>query len=46
MGSVETLVMAGVWDIPVSLRDEIKCWNEFKLISDDDAVGSEAGTGS
>ena len=46
MGSVGTLVVAGGGAIPGILRDEIKCWNKFKLISDNDAGGSESVTGS
>ena len=46
MGYAEPLVVAGEGNSPSSLRVERKCWNKFKLISDDATGGAESGPGS
>ena len=46
MASVEPLAMVGGGDSPGSLRADRNCWNKFKFISGDAAVGSEAGPAS
>ena len=46
ISSVKPLAMAIEGGIPGSLRVERKCWNKFKLISDDAAGGAEAVPGS
>ena len=46
MVSVAPLVMTGGGVSPGSLSTKIKCWNRFKLMSDETEGRSEAGPGS
>ena len=45
MGSIDPPEMEGGGDSSGRLRVERKCWNKFKLISDDATGGAEAGPG-